>query len=177
MFVFPLMFFEPLRPSAARWRADKHKHSCCIRHNDVVTVTVLSVCTSSHVNHGSARCVRTCTAHQQHISVCVRHTAAPPPSDDTCVFGTSNICLLDAFQTTEQSVTGRGDALVSAVASTKVARLLCNHQACTHVPSLRVSQYMEQMAGRVLNKHKYILVISLGYRQLLQLILPLALDV
>lgn len=60
----------------------------------------------------------------------------------------------------------------------KVARLLCNHQACTHVPSLRVSQYMEQMAGRVLNKHKYIVIISLGYRQLLlRLILPLALDV
>lgn len=62
-------------------------------------------------------------------------------------------------------------------ATTNVAGLLCNHQACTHVLSLRVSQYMEQMAGRVLNKHKYILVISLGYRQLLQLILPLALDV
>lgn len=30
---------------------------------------------------------------------------APPPSDYTCVFGTYNICLLDAFQTTEQSVT------------------------------------------------------------------------
>lgn len=52
-------------------------------------------------------------------------------------------------------------------ANTKVTRLLCNHQASTHVSGLCVSQYMRQMAGRVLNKHKYMLVIISGYRQLL----------
>lgn len=52
-------------------------------------------------------------------------------------------------------------------ANTKVTRLLCNHQASTHVSGLCVSQYMKQMAGRVLNKHKYLLVIIFGYRQLL----------
>lgn len=52
-------------------------------------------------------------------------------------------------------------------ANTKVTRLLCNHQASPHVSGLCVSQYMKQMAGRVLNKHKYMLVIISGYRHLL----------
>lgn len=53
-----------------------------------------------------------------------------------------------------------------------------NRPGCCVIISLmhtrpdRVLQYMEQMAGMVLNKQKYILITSLGYRHLLQLIFP-----
>lgn len=48
-----------------------------------------------------------------------------------------------------------------------------NRPGCCVIISLmntcpdRVLQYMEQMAGMVLNKQKYILITSLGYRHLL----------
>lgn len=114
-------------------------------------------------------------AHQQ-LCRCVQHFAISPCLY-MCNWHLILCACLSCFKAQPAAEQSLNDKTAGDAVTTKVAWLLCNHQAHTHVPCLLVSQYMEQMAGRVLNKHKYMFIMSLGYRQLLLPILPFARDV
>lgn len=169
------MLFEPLWPSANRWGADNSEVSFCTKHDDAESLS--SIYASVYVNHihlpteYASVCKLTTTS-----TVCAAFFLLLMCIDVHLAF--YSVCLLFSSNLLNKVwwnwwLAGvRWDS-----ATTKVAQILCNHQACTHVPRLRVSQYMEQMAGRVLNKHICMLIISLGYSQLLLPILLFAIDV
>lgn len=147
----------------------------------MTTGAILYVCLSSHVNHVPLSAV--CAS--AHISTTDMTLCRAPLCHSLLIhvyLTLDSVCLPVSFRfphpAAGQSLNnGAGGAMVSGETPPLlpppppqnwpgccvIIRLIHTCPAC-------VSQYMEQMAGRVFNKHKYMLIISLGYSQLLLLL-------